>query len=146
MTDPELPAALNDEEAVWEALHRHLRSVFERDPETYRATTLEGLSLYEWWITPHRQDGLDFHLFMISHGAMQAGANDYRYDLLEPRLQLHGDASIVSYTFMMSVSSGGGVWHQTHNESRVLLRTDGEWKVGHVHKSPAWQAPIAPPG
>ncbi|MFW6184907.1 MAG: protein kinase, partial [Chloroflexota bacterium] len=30
-----------------------------------------------------------------------------------------------------------------HNESRVLIRQDGGWKVVHVHKSPAWQAPRA---
>ena len=27
------------------------------------------------------------------------------------------------------------------NESRVLLRRDGQWQVVHVHKSPAWPAP-----
>ena len=134
-----------EEEEIWSALHRHLRSVFERDPSTYAATTSADLSLYEWWITPHRQDGLDFHLFMIGQGSMRLGADEYRYDLLESRLQLYGDTAIVSYTFMLSVSTDGTVWHQTHNESRVLVRADREWKVVHVHKSPAWQAPVSPP-
>lgn len=136
---------MDAEAGVWEALHTHLRSVFERDPEMYEATTAEDLSLYEWFVTPHRQDGLPFHLFMISHGSLLEGAGEYRYDLLEPRLQLYGDTAVVSYTFMLSVVSEGLVAHRTHNESRVLVRRDGGWKVVHVHKSPAWQAPLSPP-
>lgn len=49
------------EQEVWNTLHRHLHSVFARDVATYKATTSDDLSLYEWFITPHRQDGLDFH-------------------------------------------------------------------------------------
>lgn len=137
----ETPVPREDE--VWAALHRHLRSIFERDPDTYVATTSRDLSLYEWFITAHRQDGLDFHLFMIGHGAMQGGDREYRYDLLEPRLQLYGDTAIVSYTFMLSLVSAGAVSHRTHNESRVLIHQGGEWKVVHVHKSPAWQGPVS---
>ena len=32
----------------------------------------------------------------------------------------------------------------THNESRVLIKRDGEWQIVHVHKSPAWSAPFGP--
>ena len=124
------------EHEIWDTLHRHLNSVFSGDVKTYVDTTSEDLSLYEWWITPHRQDGLDFHRFMIEH--RWAGAGDYRYDLLEPRLQLYGDTAIVTYTFMLSTANPeGGVEHRTHNESRVLIKRDGQWKVVHVHKSPA---------
>lgn len=128
---------------VWATVHRHLKSIFERDSQTYVATTGEDLSLYEWWVTPHRQDGLDFHTFMIEHS--WAGSGDYRYDLLEPRLQLYGDMAIVSYTFMLSrARPEGGVDHRTHNESRVLIKRDGQWQIVHVHKSPAWHAPFEP--
>jgi ketosteroid isomerase-like protein len=131
------------EDEIWATLHRHLKSIFERDSQTYVATTGEDLSLYEWWVTPHRQDGLDFHTFMIEHS--WAGSGDYRYDLLEPRLQLYGDTAVVSYTFMLSrAKPEGGVDHCTHNESRVLIKRDGAWQIVHVHKSPAWQAPFEP--
>jgi hypothetical protein len=131
------------ENEIWEFLHRHLRSIFTQDRATYRATTSEDLSLYEWYVTPHRQDGLDFHLFMIDHG--QPGTDtDFRYDLLEPRLQLFGDTAVVSYTFMLSTTKEGTTAHRTHNESRVLVRTNDSWQVVHVHKSPAWTAPHSP--
>jgi len=131
------------EHEIWETVRRHLDSVFSGDVSTYEATTSEDLSLYEWWVTPHRQDGLDFHRFMIEH--RWAGTGEYRFDLLEPRLQLYGDTAIVSYTFMLSrAKPEGGVEHRTHNESRVLIKRDGRWQIVHVHKSPAWPAPIEP--
>jgi ketosteroid isomerase-like protein len=130
---------------VWDFLYRHLRSVFERDFTTYKATTADDLSLYEWFVVPHRQDGLDFHEFMIEHGWAGIGG-DWRFDLLEPRLQLYGDTAIVTYTFMLTRATPDGIVHRTHNESRVLVRLDGEWRVVHVHKSPAWNAPLAPGG
>ena len=131
------------EDEIWAVLHRHLKSIFERDSKTYVDTTGDDLSLYEWWVTPHRQDALDFHTFMIEHS--WAGSGDYRYDLLEPRLQLYGDTAIVSYTFMLSrAKPEGGVEHRTHNESRVLVKDANGWQVVHVHKSPTWRAPHEP--
>ena len=83
------------EPEIWDFLHRHLRSIFRCDVDVYRATTSSDLSLYEWFVAPHRQDGLEFHFFMIEHN--WAGADtDFRYDLLEPRLQLYGDTAVVS--------------------------------------------------
>jgi len=131
------------EEEIWQFLDKHLTSVFTQDAQTYKATTSEELSLYEWFVTPHRQDGLDFHFFMIDHA--WAGSGDFRYDLLEPRLQLYGDTAVVSYTFMLTrVTGEGKLTHRTHNESRVLVKGEEGWQVVHVHKSPAWQAPHHP--
>lgn len=127
---------MNAEQEVWDFLDRHLQSVFNQDKETYIATTSAELSLYEWFVSPHRQDGLDFHLFMIENGwAGTSGA--YRYDLLEKRLQLYGKTAVVSYTFMLSIAGENGISHRSHNESRVLIKGDGGWKIVHVHKSPA---------
>ncbi len=136
------------EQEIWDFLHRHLQSIFAQDAAVYRATTSEELSLYEWFVAPHRQDGLDFHFFMIEHG-WAGTAGDFRYDLLEPRLQLYGATSesptaVVSYTFMLTIAGAEGITHRTHNESRVLVKGKAGWQVVHVHKSPAWQAPQAP--
>src|SRR5690606_40397492 len=100
------------------------------------STTAADLSLYEWFITPHRQDGLDFHLFMIEH-SWAGTESDFRYDLWEPRLQRYGNTAIVTYTFMLTTATAAGVRHRTHNETRVLIKGDGGWQVVHVHKSPA---------
>lgn len=131
---------MDDEKEIWDFLHRHLQTIFTQDADGYRETTSPELSLYEWFVTPHRQDGLDFHFFMIENN--WSGANTaFRYDLLEPRLQLYGDTAIASYTFMLTQVRDGNIEHHTHNESRVLVHGDGGWQIVHVHKSPAWKAP-----
>jgi ketosteroid isomerase-like protein len=134
---------MDDEQEIWDVLHRHLDSIFAGDSHTYAETTAEDLSLYEWWVTPHRQDGLDLHRFMIDNRWSGAG-DKWRYDLLEKRCQRYGDTAIVSYTFMLSTVTPTGIQHQTHNESRVLVRLGGVWKVVHVHKSPAFNLPRQP--
>lgn len=134
----------DDEKEVWAFLDRHLRSIFTNDTATYAATTSSDLSLYEWFVAPHRMDGLEFHFFMLEHGWAGTTA-DYRYDLLEPRLQLYGDTAVVSYTFMLTRHTADGLTHQQHNESRVLVRRDGDWQVVHVHKSPAWKSTTEQP-
>ena len=131
------------EKDIWNTVERHLESIFSQDVETYESTTSQDLSLYEWFVIPHRQDGLPFHMFMIEHNWAGAGA-EFRYDLWEPRLQLYENTAIVSYTFMLTIAEGGSVKHLAHNESRVLIKSEDSWKVVHVHKSPAWKAPHEP--
>jgi hypothetical protein len=131
------------EHEIWATLQRHLRSIFDGDARTYAETTGADLSLYEWYVTPHRQDGLEFHLFMINHHWGGVG-EDYRLDLLEPRLQLYGDTAIATYTLMLSRAADGNITHRVHNETRVLVKRAAGWQVVHVHKSPAWAAPFEP--
>ena len=140
----------NDE--VIEFLKRHLQSIQENNMEAYKETTAEDLTLYEWWVTPHRIDGLPFHEFMMSSnaehgtvfGAEVKEKSITRFDLSNLHIQNYGDTAIASYTLLISTASPEGVKVASHNESRVIVKLDGAWKVVHVHKSPAWQAPHIP--
>jgi hypothetical protein len=133
-------------------LKKHLQSIQENDTKTYNETTAEDLTLYEWWISPHRIDGLPFHEFMMSSnaergtvfGAEAKGKTKTRFDLSNLHIQHYGDAAIASYTLLISAASADGVKVASHNESRVMVKLNGAWKVVHVHKSPAWQAPHVP--
>ena len=140
----------NDE--ITEFLNKHLRSIQNNDMQAYNETTAEDLTLYEWWVTPHRIDGLPFHEFMMNSNAEygtvfgtepKAGSKT-RFDLSNLHIQDFGDAAIASYTLLISTASAAGVKVTSHNESRVMVKRNGAWKVVHVHKSPAWQAPHIP--
>jgi hypothetical protein len=130
-------------------LKKHLQSIQENDTTTYQETTADDLTLYEWWVTPHRIDGLPFHEFMMSSNAERGtvfGAESKtksvtRFDLSNLHIQNYGDTAIASYTLLISTASEVGVKVISHNESRVLIKSNNAWKVVHVHKSPAWQAP-----
>ena len=130
----------------------HLQSIQDNDVQTYNETTAEELTLYEWWVTPHRIDGLPFHEFIMSSnvergavfGAEGKAKSPTRFDLSNLLIQNYGDTAIASYTLLISTASAEGVKVASHNESRVMVRRNDTWKVVHVHKSPAWQAAHIP--
>ena len=135
---------------VHEFLLKHLNGIMSNDIASYNETTAEELTLYEWWVTPHRLDGLPFHEFMMTANADRGsvfGAEDKgqkaisRFDLSNLLIQRYGDTAIASYTLLISTSLPEGVKVAAHNESRVMVKFNGAWKVVHVHKSPAYSAP-----
>lgn len=135
------------DQEIYNFLIKHLQGITQNDTAVYYETTLEDLTLYEWWVTPHRLEGLPFHEFMMNSNAERGavfgaeGIGKTRFDLANLHIQRYGDTAIASYTLLMSSSSQGGVKVAAHNESRVIVKIDGAWKVVHVHKSPAYAAP-----
>lgn len=130
-------------------LKKHLHSIQNNDIQAYQQTTSADLTLYEWWITPQRIDGLPFHEFMMTanarsgtvFGAASGDKVETRYDLANLHIQHYGETAIASYTLLVSTALPTGMKVAAHNESRVMVKLDGQWKVVHVHKSPAYQAP-----
>jgi hypothetical protein len=141
------------DQEVYDFLMRHLMSVQTNDIAAYHETTAPELSLYEWWVTPNRIDGLPFHEFMMTSNAQSGtvfGSDvgqkaETRFDLSNLHIQRYGDAAIASYTLLTSTSLPDGVQVLAHNESRVMVKQNRQWKVVHVHKSPAWPAPHVQP-
>lgn len=135
-------------------LLRHLEAIRSNDLAEYRATTHPDLTLYEWWVTPHRIEGLPFHEFIMaeqarlgaSFGAVYDAstppeARRTRFDLANLKIQRYGDTAVASYTLLVSSGQSAGVAVSAHHESRIIARIDDRWQVVHVHKSPAWHAP-----
>ena len=65
---------MTDETELLTLLDRHLKSIWEGDLDTYRATTGPDVTFFEWYISTQRIDGLDFHLFMIENNWAGTGA------------------------------------------------------------------------
>lgn len=142
-------------------LECHLQSIFESDSLTYHETTAENLTLYEWYVTPHRIEGLSFHDFMMAEagrddtaglaldphpeGSSMQDKGRVRFDVANYQEQIFGESAVCSYTMLISKGTDSGVEVLSYNESRVLVKIDGSWKVVHVHKSPSWNAPFQPP-
>lgn len=144
---------MNDPE-ILEFFYDHMQTILDNDVRAYRATVSEDLSLYEWWVTPHRLDGVPFHEFMMNANARRgtvfgvegSTSSEIRFDYANLQVQRYADTAILSYTLLVSSATPAGVTVSSHNESRVLVKMDAGWKVVHVHKSPAWNAPHMPAG
>lgn len=142
-------------------LEHHLQCIFDGDIDTYHATSVPELTLYEWYVTPHRIEGLPFHDFMMEEAkredttgialdpkpssASPVDKSRARFDLANYREQVYGDTAICSYTLLISKGTPSGVTVLSYNESRIVVKRGGDWKVVHVHKSPSWKAPFQPP-
>ncbi len=127
-------------------LNRSLQTIWEGDASAYAALTAEDVSFFEWYISPQRIDGLDFHLReILVHRAAVAGTADadelqIEHEILQPRIQVYGDTAIISYTLFVRSVQPGYVRHLSHNESRVFhnfgSQAAPDWKLVHCHKSP----------
>ena len=139
----------NTNPIILDVLHRNLQASWDGDVETYRATTAEDVSFFEWYISPQRIDGIDFHLrelrvhrAVISGGVdpSQDGESRVEHEILQPRVQIYGDTAIVTFTLLIRAVSDAGVVHKSHNETRVFHNFGTadvpQWKLVHCHKSP----------
>lgn len=142
-------------------IEAHLKSIFDGDIDKYHATTVPELTIYEWYVTPNRIRGLPFHDFMMEESSRDDTAGialdphpsegspenkeRLRFDISNYCEQRYGDCVICSYTLLISKGSASGVKVISYNESRVIVKIDGNWNVVHVHKSPSWKAPFQPP-
>ena len=143
----------NMDEEIHNFLLRHLKAIQDNDIPAYRATTAPELTLYEWWVAPHRMDGLPFHEFLMESSASRGtvfGSDapqqaETRFDVSNLCIQRYGDAAVASYTLLVSTALPDGVQVVSHHESRVMAKQAGQWRVVHVHKSPAWPAPHTAP-
>lgn len=139
------------DQEIHDFLLYHLGTVMKNDVAAYTETCSDDLTIYEWWVTPHRIEGIPFHEFMMSandkRGTVFGAEGDpapVRFDLANLNIQRYGDTAVASYTLLISTALPEGVNVAAHNESRVIVKLAGAWKVVHVHKSPAWQAPHVP--
>ncbi|HEX5324505.1 MAG TPA: nuclear transport factor 2 family protein [Capsulimonadaceae bacterium] len=114
---------------------RILDAMYAGDSEAYAALVAEDVSSFEPYIAPYRIDGLPFHLDLIASGG---NGNVSRLDLLTPRVQVYGNAGVVTYTLLKTtLSLDEPPVFQSMNEARVFAKIDGNWKMVHLHKSPA---------
>ena len=134
---------MSEEQEILELLDRHLRSIWDGDLETYRATTAPEVTFYEWYISMQRIDGIDFHLRETAANARAAEARraagqryEIEHEVLAPKVQRYGDIAIVSFTLLMRYTTDSGVTHTQHNETRVFRQQEAGWQLVHCHKSP----------
>lgn len=110
---------------IMEVLERNLRSIWDGDVDAYRETTSENLSFFEWYISPQRIDGLDFHLRELRvHKDVMSGdrreGSKIEHEILQPRIQDFGATVVVTYTLLIRAVNESGVVHKSHNESYVM--------------------------
>jgi len=116
---------------TWEMLH----AIDTGDADRYAALSMPDLSCFED-VCPYRIDGVGFHTALIRQMAAGAAQKPARFDILSPRVQIYGDAAIVTYTRLQTYDDDGRPRWTTFNETRVFVRAEGAWRMAHFHRSP----------
>ena len=108
------------EQEVLAVMERNLQSIWDGDVAAYRETTSDDCTFFEWYISPQRIDGLDFHLrelrvhrLVVGGGPTQLGSEDHtlEHEALTPHVQVYGSTAIVTFTLMVRAASPGNVVH-----------------------------------
>ena len=137
------------EKEIMAVLEKNLKSIWEGDVAAYRNTTSEDCTFFEWYISPQRIDGLDFHLRELRvHRMVVGGSPDpleeeeqlFEHEILQPKVQIFGSTAVVTFTLMVRAVYPGKIVHKSHNETRVFnnfgTKKNPDWKLVHCHKSP----------
>lgn len=138
----------HSQESVLAVLKRNLYSAWLSHEETYRATTAEDVSFFEWYVSPYRIDGIDCHLrelqaerALADQGAPhQPDEGKVTLEIVQPRVQIYGETAIATYMLLIREIDGESVRRRLNNQTRVFHNLGGrdapEWKLVHCHKSP----------
>lgn len=79
---------------------------------------------------PARMDGLEA-MTAFYESLRGSGKNQFTYEMVAPKVQLHGDTAILTYN--LDSQAGGQRWLWNCTEVYVLL--GGDWKIVHNHWS-----------
>lgn len=136
------------ERQVMALLERQLKDIWDGDVEDYKTTSAEDCTFFEWYISPQRIDGLDFHLRELRvHRDVIGGTPDpleeehfIEHEILQPRVQVYGPTAVVTFTLMVRAVHPDRLVRKSHNETRVFHNfgsaSEPDWKLVHCHKSP----------
>lgn len=119
---------------VQEHILANLRSALERwysgDPMAY-ADLFADDSTYFAPPTGGRLEGIE--ALRASYEPLEGKVNIPRHEVTGPKLQLHGDVGVFTYTLDDYPSDGsrGGRW----NATEVYRRDGDDWRIIHAHWS-----------
>jgi ketosteroid isomerase-like protein len=124
------------DDTVAETIVSMERAALERwgkgDPDGYLEISANEVSYFDPY-TEHRVDGLD--ALATRYGPVRGQISIVRFELLNPRVQVHGDSAVLTFNLVDQVLGADG---ETTTESRwnsteVYARIAGEWRIVHSH-------------
>lgn len=113
-----------------ELTQRLLDAIASRDWEAYVQLCEPGVTCFEPEARGVLVEGLEFHRFYFVGQRSDQRRSEH---LIDPRIiQLAPDAAAVVYIRLTQVEGGGT---QRHEETRIWRRTEGAWRLAHLHRS-----------
>ena len=104
------------------------------DPEGFLGTYAPEVTYFDPF-TPKRIDGIA--TMRERYGPLKGKINVTSYDMVDPKVQGHGEVLVLSYNLVSRSPAPGGdsVLTTRWNSSTVYERVAGRWKILHSHWS-----------
>jgi ketosteroid isomerase-like protein len=104
------------------------------DPQGYLQVMADGVSYFDP-TQEKRIDGLDAMKTMLA--PITGKVKVSRFDMIEPRVQHHGDAALLTFNLTSYVRQPDGQERAVArwNSSEMYARIGGEWRIVHSHWS-----------
>lgn len=118
----EADIAANIVEMERQALERWARG----DPDGFLDISSPDVSYFDPFVEK-RLNGLD--ALRALYGQLRGQIRIEHFELIDPRVQLAGEAAILSFQFKSSGSEGSMLW----NTTEVYQQTTAGWKIVHTH-------------
>jgi calcium/calmodulin-dependent protein kinase (CaM kinase) II len=125
---------MSTEEQLIELTHQMLKAIQNGDRETYTQLCAPELTAFENDVAPYRIDGVPFHAELIEATTEQY-SHLLRFDMLQPSVQVHGNAAVVCYTRLMTFAVDVPPTWRASNETRVFVKKDEGWRMVHFHRT-----------
>jgi ketosteroid isomerase-like protein len=131
-----LSAMENSEKAVLALERAALDRWGKGDPDGYLEITTTDVAYLDPFV--HRRvDGID--ALRAWYEPIRGKVRIDRDEIIDPRVQVIGDAAILTMQFRSYGSEGAKLWNCTE----VYQRTGGDWKIAHSHWSYACDPAIS---
>lgn len=98
------------------------------DPDGFLEINAAEVSYFDPFVE-HRLDGIAALTSWLN--AIRGKIRIDRDEIIDPRVQVIGDAAVLTFQFESQGSEGTARWNCTE----VYRRSDGEWKILHSHWS-----------
>ncbi len=103
------------------------------DPWGFTEISTAEVTYYDPY-TERRLDGLE--ALRQFYASIEGKIRIERYEMINPRVQIHGDTAVLTFNLIDYVPASGGLTREVHwNSTEVYSRNNGEWKIVHTHWS-----------
>jgi len=122
------------ESEVWRVVEAFNRAFAQNDAESYFRFVGEEITVLTP-SNPYRVEGLTADRSEFEAGLRSGVTRVHFFQELQPKVQVYGDVSVVTYFSRGSYGPEGAARTAYFKETDVLVRRAGSWQVVHVHVS-----------
>ena len=120
-----------EEQEIYDLTVNILKAIRDGDVEKYKQYSSDTLTAIEPESSGLIVDGLDFHIFFLSH----TQPSDYHIELINPVIRIYHNTAYIAYALIDNTFTDGKFNLKNVCETRIFEKELGVWRMVHFHRS-----------